>query len=416
MYKKTALFISVFLFHPSVNALTLQEAVDKALKQSPSVLIRKEKKRLRKEEKRETIGKSLGKIDAVGSYTKYNLPRTLSPITPPITPDITTSKIIKSMGIKYDVMLFSGFSDLRSIEIAKLAQKESEIEFNLTKEELIYNVKSLFFKILTLKEQKKAALSYKKALSKLYEDTKKEVKLGKKAQIDLLKVASDLENANYGVVNIENSIKILKSKLASLIGEEKIDKIEKTPYFEKKTPDTDIKETLIYKKALLESEKSEKNAQKAKALYYPKLSLNAYYGKNFASGDEKELWQTSVNLNIPIFDFGNRKSKLQKAKISEIISKLKLKSTALKLKSDLEEADKNIQNAKEKIKALKKQLLFLKKIKETEKIKYQNGVSDMYDLLYAIAKYNKAKSDLISSKYDLKMKEAYLNYLKAGEK
>jgi len=408
--------VALLLAFQNSWAMTLNEAIDTALKKSPLILIEKEKINQSIQQMRVKKAKNLGSINVVGSYTTYNIPRTLAPIVPPISPDIVTSKDIGTLGLRYDVMLFNGFSDLRSIEIAELSKKITKTDFALSKEQLIYNIKSIYFKILTLKKVRVSVLSYQKALEALYANIEKEYKLGKKAKLDLLKVASELEIAKYNSLNIDNSIKILKAKLASLIGVEEIDSVEDI-YDEERVSDTvEPKNSLIYKKALLDTQKSKKGIAKAKALYYPKVAFSAYYGDNFASGEQEELWQAGVSINIPLYDFGNRDAQFQKAKIAHMISELKLKNSYLKLQSDIIDAKERIATATARIKALKKQLEFLTKIEETEKIKYQNGVSDVYDLLLAISKRRIAESDLIGTTYDLTMQRAYLNYITVGEK
>ncbi len=407
------LFI-IFMLN-SIWALTLEEAIEIALKKSPLYQIQKEKVTQAEFEKKSKKSKNLGKISFVGSYTHYNIPRTLTPIVPPITPGIVTSNDITSAGTVYEVMLFNGFADVSSIKIAEINKNLSQTELKLTKEQLVYNIKSLYYKTLSLQEQLKSAISYKEALEKLYKDTETGVKIGKYAKIDLLKVSSDLQNSIYSIENLEKNIKILKSKLAYTMGVESIDELIETKETLINT-DLDTKDMYIYKKPLFETQKAKKAIKQASSLYYPKISLNLYYGKNMAKDSEEELWQGGINVNWNILDFGYKNSQLQKAKISYMISKLKLKDTALKLKKDLQEAKNRISIAKAKIVSTKKQLKLLKKIKEVEKIKYEKGASDMYDLLYAIAKYEKAKSELYEAKYDLSIQKAYYNYLTAGEK
>ncbi len=412
--KRCASLLFVFTFQ-SGWALTLNEAIDTALKKSPSIIVEHEKVRQALEEKRVERAGNLGSVNVVGSYTTYSIPRTLTPIVPPIAPDLVTSRNIGSLGVKYDVMLFNGFSDIRSIEIAELSKKISKTEFALTREQLVYNVKSIYFKILTLKKERESSLSYVEALETLQSRVEKEYRLGKKAKLDLLKVSSELEAAKYNSSNIENSIRILKAKLASLIGVEKIVSVEALYDEESVSPDIDPKRSLIYKKALLDTQKSRKGISKAKALYYPKVAFSAYYGDNFASGEREELWQAGVTLKIPLYDFGSRDARFQKAKIAHKISEQRLRSSYLKLKSDIVAAKERIDSASAKVEALKKQLEFLKKIEESERIKYRNGASDIYDLLLAISKRREADSGLIGAVYELTMQKAYLNLLSAGE-
>ncbi len=395
--------------------ITLQEAVDTALQHSPVLKISQSKLSQSKKEKRESIAKSLGKISLEGGYTRYNIPRTLAPIVPPLTPGIVSSKEITSAGARYEVRLFNGFADRASIEISDLSKVLREKELKLTKEQLIYNIKALFYKILSLNEIKKSSTEYQNALRRLFEDTQKEVSAGKKAPLDLLKVESDLQEAIYQTEKTRLSIETLKSQLAALIGVEKIDKIEKNRYLEPLRTNR-ATDTYLYQKSLIEKRKSEKLLEKSRSVLYPTLSLNAYYGKNFANETEKELWQAGVYLKWNVFDFGYSKAKIQKAKIASIISEQALKKELLELKSRIKKGFNDLKELNAKLLSLKKRISLLQKIEKTEKIKYEKGVSDMYDLLYAMAKHSMARASLIETEYEILSQKAYLNYITAGER
>ncbi len=395
--------------------MTLNQAVDTALNRSPAYLMKKESVKEAREQKRSKKGRSYGHIDLVGSYTRYNIPRTLAPIVPPITSDVASGRSIGSLGVRYDLMLFGGFADLASVEIADIGKKISETELGLGKEELIYNIKSLFYKIASLQESRNFAVAYRDALRKLMTDVALEVAAGKKAGIDRLKVASDLENARFNVVKISDTIGTLKARLAALIGVEKVDTVE-VPSREERTGDVEWQKSYSYKRAEYEVLKSEKGVLKAKSSLYPKIAFGAYYGNNYGASKEVELWQAGITLNWPLFDFGVRDAEIQRALIAKETTRLKLESTRLKLKSDIIEAKHRISTAEAKVRATAKTLELLKKVEEAERIKYEKGASDMYDLLYAIAKHLSAQSEHAEAKYDLRMQRAYLDYITAGEK
>jgi outer membrane protein TolC len=406
------------LFKTVCFSITLNEAIDTALKNSPDFLLQQEEISAAKQEKLSKKTNNFGKISAFGSYNKYNSLRPLVPLAPPISPDVVTSKDIITAGVAYDVILFNGFADVSSYEIAKLSEYNSKTKLNLSKEQLIFNIKSVYFKILSMKNQFDSANAYEKSLKKLYDNVQKEVNLGKKAKIDLLKISSDLEQASYNIKNISNSIDTLKANLASIIGVDKIDNIEpiKEQNIEIKSL-SDLKNTFVYKISETELKKSETSVKQASSIYYPRISFNAYYGSNHdVDGNGEELWQASVTFNWLIFDFGTRNSKVKKAKIMRKKVLYNLKKTELKLKSSIVDAKNKIKSAEEKISSTKKQLDFLAKVKQAEEIKYEKGASNVYDLLYSYAKYQMAKTDYLNAKYDLEIQKAYFNYLIAGEK
>ena len=132
-----------------------------------------------------------GSLDLIGDYTHYNTPRTLMPLTPALISSgnpVATTQDLFSTGITYNVPLFTGFAQTRQIEIDDIAKQMSTAKASLTKEQLIYNIRSLYLSVLAQEEIVMAQRSYTHALKKLTKQIAYEVKIGKKAKIDLFKV------------------------------------------------------------------------------------------------------------------------------------------------------------------------------------------------------------------------------------
>ena len=390
--------------------MSLQEAIETALSHSPTLQAQKLAVKMQKEQKEAVKAKSYGQVDINGAYNHYNVPRTLKPLTPPITPGITTSKDITSLGGRYSVALFKGFADLAQIEVAKLSAQKMEIGYKLTKEELIYNIKALYFKALGLKESEKATDAHIKALKSLYEAVKKEVALGKRPPLEKLKIKSSLLGVESKKISIQNAIQAIKAHLSALIGapfdafakaKESLKRQNSTPY--------------LIKEYYLDVRKSKKELKKAKSLYYPKLFLDANYAKNFAKGEDEEVWQASLALNYTLFDFGYKSHTYQKAKIASMIAKKRFNAKKERLYADIKEAFLQRDTLIKNLNSLRVNLKLLKKIEEIEKIKYTTGRSEVDDYLSAIANTKEAQSRIASTTYELYTKEAYINYLKAGE-
>ncbi len=395
-----------------LSAITLEEAIETGLKNSPDFLIQKNKMLLSKEAVNIKKASNYGKVSMRGSYTKYNIPRTLTPIVPPITSNILTSEEIGSLGVAYDVSLFNGFANMRDIKIASLSESISQMALSLSSEQLIYNIRSLYLKILSLKSQKDGALSYQEALIKLEEIVALGVEIGKKPKVDLLKLQADLEAANVGVKELELNIQILQSSLASLIGIDEINEIEDISTTSKiDLEDQDIKSLNRYKMALIEEKKSDKKLQNANSSYYPKLSLNGYYGNNYGEGESDDIWQIGVGLNWVLFDFGTRSSLVQKAKLEKLQSTLQSKKTELTLKRDIEEAKRRVDIAANRLQSAKSELALVEETLNIEQMRYDQGVGTIYDLLFAKSRLQNTLSKEINSKYALQSAIYYYKYI-----
>ncbi len=426
MIKKCALLLAgliiVLTFScPSFSReITLEEAINIALRSSPALLMEQQQIQESREDKKASKAASFGTISLMGSYTHYNIPHTLAPITPPISPTITTSKDITSGGIIYSITLFKGLADITSIKIASFGEEISKIRFRLTKEELIFNIRSIYLKILSLKSQEKAARAYKRAIEELYKNVSREVSVGRKAEIDLLKISSQLEEASFEVEKIKNSISSLETLLAATIGIE--GKVTVEPVSPEKILSSpcggtgDITHTYQYRLSRLEAKKARENLKKVRSRYYPRLDFDVYFGNNYARGDRKEIWQAQVSLKWLLFDFGATRSRVKRASFAARKATLALKKTMLELKSRICDAREKISTAMSRLESLKRQIKFLSKVRSVEKLRYEKGISNMYDLLLAYASLQKAKSTYIGAKYDLYIQRLYLSYIMAGVK
>ncbi len=408
MKKSLLLFLSAI----TLQALTLDEAIELGLKNSPDFLMQQNKILLAQEAKNLKNASNYGKVALKGSYTRYNIPRTLSPIVPPLQPGIITSEDIGSLGVAYDVNLFSGFSGVRDVEIASLSEDASKIALKLSREQLIYNIRSLYLKILSLKSQKNGVLSYQKALQKLHKIVDVGVKVGKKPKVDLLKVKADLESANVGIKELEANVEILKATLASMIGVDKITNIEDI------TTDTnaqigthDIKSLSRYQLSLIEEKKGAKKLKNAKSTYYPNLSLNGYYGNNYGESESDEIWQVGLGLNWVLFDFGSRSALVQKAKIEQLQSTLEAKKVELTLAKDLYEAKARVDIAVSKLQSAKTELALVDETMSIEEMRYKQGVGTIYDLLFTRSRHQNTISKEINAKYALSGAIFYYKYI-----
>jgi len=421
MLKKTYLFLATLLLPLNAFSLTIDEAVNIALKNNPDIKMVKSKIRISDLTKKEKKRSNYGKLLLNGSYTHYNIPRTIAPIVPPLTSPIVTDENISSLGISYTVTLFSGFSNIEDIKIASIEKKVAENYLNLSKAQVAYNVRSIFLKILSLQENRKALSFYITALNRLKTDIKTGIKTGKRAEIDLLKVEAEIEKINAEIEKINGNIKILKATLALLLGKEKIeDKLSPVTLPIKKLPDsftnTNINENPQIKIAELELEKSKKTVRKIKSSYFPTINFNAYYGKNFGGGESETLWQVGVSFNWLLYDFGSRKIKVEKALENSSISKIQIEKTKLSLIKELQEAKAKILSAKESLKSAEKEVTLTEKVKKIEKVRYETGAGTIYDLLTAQAKYESAVSKLINTKYELLEAIYYMKYVKGEVK
>jgi len=426
-----ALAFSLLSTSVLANTSTLNGLIHYALKHSTVVKQSQAQIDLSKAQRQESKSAQYGSIDLVGSYTHFNLPRTLAPLTPAsILSDpksVPTTTNLFGTGVMYSVPLFTGFAQTRAVEMDAIAESLSKSKLSLTKEQLAYNVASLYLSILALKDMYAAQQKHVTALQKLKNIIAKEVSLGKKAQIDLLKAENDLYgNISYLEV-LKGNIAISKASLASLVGVDHIGTLKSVKVSVKK-PNYSINR--LYNEALnldkvyisdLNIRKAHKGVEKSKAHLYPQVNLSSYYGYNYGENDgsnafpgdfnSEKNWQIGLNAKWTITDFGKSSATTQKAKIAHMQATFAKEQTLLDLRKSLVEAYEHMKQEYANYRGNQKQYALAKKSEKIERVRYKNGVSTINDLLYASSQTQLSRAKLIESKYNYQKGKFYMDYL-----
>jgi len=382
--------------------------------------------------KREQVNASkFGEIDLVGSYTHYNHPRTLAPMTPAdmaTNPQgVATTKDMFTTGVRYSVPLFTGFAMTQDVEISHLAFAMAKSKFSLTKEQLVYNIRALYVSVLSLYELRDAQLAHIKALKALERTTKDAVNLGKKATVDLLKVQRDLYDAKAILDGINANINKTIATLEALSGKEHIGRLHKISVHPKK-PRYSISALLRkatnldrLKIARYNIKKASKMVQKSKASYYPQIALDSYYGYSYGENDptnpksgewaDEKNYQVAINAKWDLYDFGKRDASIQQAKISQLQAKYDNQQALLDIKKSIIQAKEDIKKAYSQYVANQKQYRLALKSEKIEYARYTSGASSINDLLYAKAQKMLSRAKLIQSKYDYQKAKYYMDYI-----
>ena len=424
-------FFSLGIIAFALHAQSLHELEQYALEHAIEIQKTKLESDIAEAKKKQKTHQQYGKIDLVGSYNHYNTSRTYKPLTPQIIASreyVYTTKDLYSVGVSYDVALFTGFAQTQDIAIADLSSKIAQLKQKLTKEQLLYNIRSLYLAILAQKEMLVAQEEYIRALEKLHQQIVYEVDLGKKAKIDLLKSQADIQKAILQKEEFISNIAITKATLSELVTLDVKDvediNIEVTPM--KESIDTLLAKIESLSQVQLDEmmiQKAQKGVKKLHSKNLPQVMLNGYYGYNFGEDEilgtweNENLWQVGVNLKWNIIDFGVTSAMIQEAKVSQLQANISKQKTLLHLKKQLIEAKSNIDLEVAQYNGNKTEWELAKESANIEEVRYQNNAATLNDLLLAKSKAQLAHAKMIQSKYNYQKALYFLAYiLEKGQK
>ena len=423
------LLLFTFLLSTHLGATSLSELIESGLNNNSLIKKTNLQIELMEAKKAESQAKRFGEVDVVGSYTHYNLPRTLAPIVPSAlspTSSVDTTQDLFSTGVQYSVPLFTGGALEQQVQIDNIATQMSQSKKRLSREELIYNIRSLYLSALSLQELEKAQEKFVQALEELKEKIKYGVELGKRAKIELLKANNDLVKAMGDVDKTKSSLAMLKSNLIAITHYAQInqlDPLEVEPMAQNSSLEQENLEDLErFKLQNLEIEKGNRVIKKVESSKKPQVALNAYAGYNYDFDqidpfEEEKLWQVAVNVKWNAFDFGATSAKVQQAKIAKLQALTQKEATNEGFQKLFAKAKNEIESGYANYKTTSSQYTLLKESQEIEEARYNAGVATINDLLLAKSKTQLAYAQMIQSKYAYQNGLFYLDYLlERGEK
>jgi len=410
-------------------ATTLPELIESGLNNNSLIKKTDLQIELMEAKQAESRAKRFGEFDVVGSYTHYNLPRTLAPIVPSaLSPgsSVDTTQDLFTTGVQYSVPLFTGGALEQQVDIDNIATQMSQSKKRLSREELIYNIRSLYLSALSVQELIGSQASYVQALEGLKEKIRYGVELGKRAKIELLKANNDLTQAMGNVRKSRSSLQMIKSTIEALTHHEQIDTLEPIEVSPQNLTSLLENENLAelerFKLQELEIKKGSKMVKKVEASSKPQVALNAYAGYNYDldqvdTFEEEQLWQVAVNVKWNIFDFGGTSAKVQQAKIAKLQAIAGNEATTEGFKKLFAKAKNEIETAFANYETTQSQHALLQESETIEQARYNAGVATLNDLLLAKSKTELAQSQMIQSKYAYQNGVFYLDYLlERGEK
>lgn len=415
----------IILFTTSLFSSTLNGLIQYATKHSTVVKKSQTQIELAQSKREESRVQQYGSLDLVGDYTHYNTPRTLMPLTPALLSSggaVSTTRDLFSAGITYNVPLFTGFAQTRQIEIDDIAKQMSIAKASLTKEQLIYNIRSLYLSILAQEEMVIAQRSYTQALKKLTKQIAHEVEVGKNADIDLFKSQSDLRASQTQQEVLVSNIAITKATLSSLVGKDigsvtPLNIKVKKPYYSVNKLYGQASGLAKVEMEDIALRKADKMITKSNSAKLPQVNLSSYAGKNYGEDlvskdwDNETLWQVGVNVKWNLVDFGKRDLNTQQAKIAKMEATFDKEQTLLDLRKLLTQGVEKIKQSYAEYLGNSAQLRLSQKSESIEQVRYENDAGTLNDLLLEKGKRQLASAKLIESKYNYQKSIYYLDYL-----
>ena len=352
-----------------------------------------------------------GSVSASSSYSDNNLSN------------------VTSYGINSSVVLFNGNYYNNDIKASELSYEAANLDVAAAENDITLEITQAYLNILLANEN----IEYVKDLVATSESQVKQYQekydAGSVALKDLLQLQATLANDKYSLVAAENT------KRQNLLALKTILQLPAGTTLEIAIPDevsTDILTASLdsvqryalqtmpqIKSSELVVKKQNVELSKAKAGYWPSLSLNAGISNSYSSDakyayfhqlSDNYIPQAGLTLSIPIYNRKSNAIQVAKSKIQLEQAKLASDNEKTTLMQTVEQAYIDVQNAKSQLAAADEQLNFAKESFRISTEQLKLGANNNVEYLQQKNVYVQAMQQYVQAKYSLVLYGKIFNF------
>lgn len=382
--------------------ITLDQAVSYALEHSPELQSAKAETARREGVATTTRAGLLPQVDVFGDVNHSRYVHAYPPAT-------------ALQVIRFDDTLFTAGAELKALvwdfgqtahELAAARERVFSAQSlqHRRKQEVVFNVASLYLKTLTYDDLIDAAQSTEKSLMVLLQQTKELAQAGRAVPADVLKVSTRLAEVESDLATLEARRRTSVSQLAAAMGFE--GKLPRLVYAlpadvtsaQPEEEENLIGEALAHRPDLgsqqLETRAASDQETAARRSRWPRTELRAgvyeYAGPNpssmfgsvptsfnrFVDLDQATYdWAVGIRITFPLFDGGKRKGQIQSAMAQLELARAAERKLRLDIEKEVRSALAELESADKRVQATRQSVVQAEEVLRSERLKYEAGRS-----------------------------------------
>jgi len=393
---------------PINGAITLFEAIEIALANNPELVACRYGVDAASAEHDVAIGAILPRVNVKSGYDHYldrhrlGAPRYLGEPR-------TFSDGVFSSDLVVKMPLFAGGRLISEIKATELLQAASEHQLSRSRQELVFNVSSVFYSILAQRHVIESLEFSKRTLKEHLRHINELIQARKAAKVDYLRTEVRIADLEQQLLQGQNALAIQNRVLTTLMGikhkeSDCINIVGTLVMDDGLTTDvgvgiaTAVRQRGDYLAARSALEAQAKRVDAARAGHWPTLSLQGSYGGRWAVGDTEhpvdahgghsdssfdDVGSVGVVLDIPIFEGGRISARIRKERANLAAARERVRTLELQISLDVKTASLNVSSSLQRVKATQKSIEQAKESLRIEREKYDAGKGAITDVLDA---------------------------------
>ena len=405
---------------PGVMPLSLQDAIDRGLKQNLGLLLSNTETRAARGQRWEQLSALLPHVTA-------------DPYVADAEINLAELGFASVSGIKVPVSVgpFSYFDarfavtqslfDWKSINAARAAAqnlKSAEYSYKDARDLVVLAVGFSYLQAIADEARIETAQAQVETAQALYNQATDQVNAGTSAAIDALRANVELQTRQQQLIQAKNNLAIQKLTVARVIGlapGQEFELTDKSPYqpFDGITIDDALKRAYAsrsdYQAAMADIRAAEFSRKAAVAGYFPSLSFGADYGTGGAHpSSATQVFDVKGTLSIPIFQGGSVHGDVLQADAKLEQSQERLDNLRGQIDSDVRAALLNLESSAEQVNVARSNIDLAEATLAQSRDRFGAGVTDSVEVVQSQEAVASAHEQYISSLYSFNLAKVSL--------
>jgi len=384
------------------GTITLQRAIEIGLANNPEIAALEWDATAAEARQEQAFAERLPKLSLVGEYTHHLDEQRLLPVGQPGDPAILSREIF-SGDVILSLPLFTGGRLINQVKAADMLQQAASHRLFRSREELVFNISSVFFSIRAQRYVIESLEFSVRTLDEHVDRIDALIAADKAVKVDRMRTEVRLADVRQQLVREKNLMAIQRRVLANLLGlEDHTDKISLQGELELpgKTTVPEFHAALAkawserddYLAAKTALEAQARNVDVARAGHWPTVFLQGSYGGRWGvgptsgTGDEfGDLGRIGLAMQVPLFEGGQVNARVREQHAALVAAEERLRTLEFQVRLEVETALYNLRSSEQRWEVMTKSIVQAKESLRIEQQKYNLGKGAIVDVLDAQA-------------------------------
>lgn len=398
------------------ETLSIQQAIEQGLLNNPGIERQRQQVQSGQLEQSIAQARRLPELEFQAGVTHYSDPTLVWPIHepgqfPPFDDDVV------NVGINFRLPLYLGGKLVSSVDLAEKMTRSAELGLQASRQELIFNIVSVYGKTLQLLQLREAMRHRIANLESRLEDVQRLQRTGRAAAIDVARINTRLSEARYEMASLEQGVASSRELLGTLMGTAEVtQELEEFPPL-KALPFSTLAQWMEQAlashpqlaRAHTAIQAAEHRTDIARSERLPQVNVigNSRHLES-GEGDGQDEWQLGLQLTLPLFDGSVRRDQVSQAEIARQMAQLELQELRDSIRYQVSDAHGAVRTDRLQLRVAEQGLREAEEVYRIEQLRHRTGTSTMTDLLGAEADLWNARAKQTQATYDLVISESRL--------